>query len=96
MQDDDGEWLLVDSEFADTYMSALAALLAKEADLATLTNEEPSMAVNLRTLLDDVSPSAQSDKKGALVSFVMQAIRVDPNCGEGFAFTELTICQYRS
>ena len=36
------------------------------------------MGVNLHTLLEDVKPSAQSDKKGALVSFVMEAIRVDP------------------
>jgi hypothetical protein len=77
-RDNDGEWLLVDSHFAEVYMSALAALLAKETDLAALTSEEPSMGVNLHTLLEDVKPSAQSDKKGALVSFVMEAISVDP------------------
>jgi hypothetical protein len=60
-------------------MSALAALLAKEADLAALTNEEPSMGVNLHALLDDVKPSSQSDKKGALVSFIMEALRVAPD-----------------
>jgi len=74
----DGEWLLVDSRFAEVYMSALAALLSKETELAALTNEEPSMGVNLHALLDDVKPSSQSDKKGALVSFVMEALRVDP------------------
>jgi hypothetical protein len=36
------------------------------------------MGVNLHTLLEDVKPSAQSDKKGALVSFIMEALRVDP------------------
>jgi len=77
-EDDDGEWLLVESDFADTYMAALAALLAKETDIATLTNEEPSMAVNLRSLLEDVSPSSQSNKTGALVSFMMETIRIDP------------------
>ncbi len=77
-RDNEGEWLLVDNRFAEVYMSALAALLAKEADLAALTNEEPSMGVNLHTLLEDVKPSAESDKKGALVSFVMEAICVDP------------------
>jgi hypothetical protein len=75
---DDGEWLLVDSQFAEVYMSALAALLAKETDLAALTSEEPSMGINLHAVLDDVKPSAQSDKKGALVSFVMEAIKIDP------------------
>ncbi len=74
----DGEWLLVDNQFAEVYMAALAALLSKETDLAALTNEEPSMGVNLHALLDDIKPSSQSDKKGALVSFVMEALRVDP------------------
>jgi hypothetical protein len=74
----DGEWLLVDSQFAEVYLSALAALLSKETDLAALTSEEPSMGINLHTILDDVKPSAQSDRKGALVSFVMEAIKVDP------------------
>lgn len=74
----DGEWILVDSRFAEVYMSALAALLSKEMELAALTNEEPSMGVNLHALLDDVKPSSQSDKIGALVSFVMEALRVDP------------------
>lgn len=77
-RDNDGEWMLVDNRFAEVYMSALAALLAKETDLAALTNEESSMGVNLHTLLDDVKPSSQSDKKGALVSFIMEALRVDP------------------
>lgn len=75
---DDGEWLLVDSQFAEVYMSALAALLAKETDLAALTSEEPSMGINLHAVLDDFKPSAPSDKKGALVSFVMEAIKIDP------------------
>lgn len=78
-EDVDGEWFLVDNRFAEIYMSALAALLAKETDLAPLTNEEPSMGVNLHTLLEDVKPTAPSQKKGALVSFVMEAISVDPN-----------------
>ena len=51
-------------------MSALAALLAKETGISALTNEEPSMAINLHTLLEEVRPFAQSEKKGALVSFV--------------------------
>ena len=45
-RDNEGEWLLVDGRFAEVYMSALAALLAKETELAALTNEEPSMGVN--------------------------------------------------
>lgn len=74
----DGEWLLVDSQFAEVYMAALAALLSKESDLAALTNEEPSLGVNLHALLDEVKPISPSDKKGALVSFVMEVLKVDP------------------
>jgi hypothetical protein len=72
------DWLFVDSGFAEIYMSALAALLAKETDLAALTNRDVSLGINLHTLVEDVKPSAQSDKKGALVSFIMETIRVDP------------------
>jgi hypothetical protein len=77
--DRDGEWLLVDSQFAAAYMSALAALLAKEADLASLTNEDRAMGVNLHALLEDVKPSSGANKAGALVSFVMETIKVDPD-----------------
>jgi hypothetical protein len=60
--DDEGnEWLLVDGRFADVYMAALAALLAKEIDVAALTNE--STGVNLHTMLEDVKPSSESNKK---------------------------------
>ena len=76
--DRDGEWILVDDRFATIYMSALAALLAKEMDLAALTNEDSSLGVNLHGLLEDVKPHTASDKKGALVSFLMETIKVDP------------------
>lgn len=76
--DRDGEWLLVDSQFAAAYMSALAALLAKESDLAALTNEDRAMGVNLHALLEDVKPSSGANKAGALVSFMMETIKVDP------------------
>lgn len=78
ISDRDGEWLLVDGRFATIYMSALAALLAKETDLAALTNEDSSLGVNLHGLLEDVKPHTASDKKGALVSFIMESIKIDP------------------
>lgn len=74
----DGEWLLVDGRFASVYMSALAALLAKETDLAALTDENSSLGVNLHGLIEDVKPYSDSDKKGALVSFLMESINIDP------------------
>jgi len=76
--DRDGEWLLVDGRFATVYMSALAALLAKETDLAALTDKNGSLGVNLHGLLEDVKPHSESDKKGALVSFMMESINIDP------------------
>lgn len=70
---------MVDGRFAAVYMSALAALLAKEIDLAALTNEDDALGVNLHGLLEDVKPHSESDKKGALVSFMMEAIKIDPD-----------------
>jgi hypothetical protein len=76
--DRDGDWLLVDSRFAAAYMSALAALLAKESDLAALTNEDLAMGVNLHVLLEDVKPLSEAKRIGALVSFMMETIKIDP------------------
>jgi len=76
--DREGEWLLVNGRFADAYMAALAALLAKEADLATLTDKNRSLGVNLHALLEDVKPHLDTQKKGALVSFMMESIKVAP------------------
>lgn len=74
----DGDWLLVDRRFAEIYMSALAALLAKEVNVSPLTNEEPSSGVNLRCLGDDISSSSPNAARGALVSVVMEGLRIDP------------------
>ncbi|MEQ8831970.1 MAG: DUF6236 family protein [Alphaproteobacteria bacterium] len=74
----DDEWLLVDRRFAEIYMSALAALLAKEVDVSPLTNEVSSSGVNLRCLGDDVTSSSPSAARGALVSVVMEGLRIDP------------------
>ena len=71
-------WILVDGRFAAVYMSALAALLAREIDMSPLTNEEPSLGVNLRCLIDDVSATGPTAARGALVSLVMEGLRVDP------------------
>jgi hypothetical protein len=76
--DRDGSWLLVNNQFAGTYMSALASLLAKEGGLAALTNENRAMGVHLHALLDDIKPSSSQQKQGALVSFMMETIKIDP------------------
>ncbi|WP_128961942.1 DUF6236 family protein [Bradyrhizobium guangzhouense] len=74
----DGDWILVNSRFAEVYMSALAALLAKEVHVSPLTNEEPSSGVNLRCLVEDVAAGGPTAAKGALVSVVMEGLQVDP------------------
>ncbi len=75
---EEGDWVLVDGRFAEIYMSALAALLAREIDVSPLTNEESSSGVNLRCLIDDVTASGPTAARGALVSVVMKGLRVDP------------------
>jgi len=74
----EGDWIIVNSRFAEVYMSALAALLAREVQVSPLTNEEPSSGVNLRCLIEDVATSGPTAAKGALVSIVMEGLRVDP------------------
>ncbi|MFT4077805.1 DUF6236 family protein [Rhodomicrobium sp.] len=75
---EEGDWIVVSGRFAEVYMSALAALLAKEVQVSPLTNEEPSSGVNLRCLIDDVSASGPAAARGALVSVVMEGLKVDP------------------
>jgi hypothetical protein len=72
------EWLVVDGPFAAVYMSALAALLAKQVQVSPLTNEEPSSGINLRCLIDDVVEGGETAARGALVSVVMKGLKVDP------------------
>lgn len=75
---EEGDWIVVDGRFAEIYMSALAALLAREIEVSPLTNEESSSGVNLRCLIDDVAASGPTAARGALVSVVMEGLRVDP------------------
>lgn len=75
----DNDWLFVDRQFAEIYMSALAALLAKEVDVSPLTNEERSSGVNLRCLGNDITSDGPNAARGALVSVVMEGLRIDPD-----------------
>ncbi len=74
-----GEWLLVSREFADLYMSALAAMLAREIELSPLTNERSSAGVNLHCLGDNIVVDGPNSARGALVSIVMKGLRIDPD-----------------
>ena len=71
---EEGDWVVVDGRFAEIYMSALAALLAREIDVSPLTNVSSSSGVNLRCLIDDVAASGPTAARGALVSVVMEGL----------------------
>jgi hypothetical protein len=75
----DGEWFIVDSRFAGAYMAALAAMLATERKLSPLTTEESYQGLNLRCFIDDVAAAEPSDARGALLTLVMEGLRIDPN-----------------
>jgi hypothetical protein len=77
--DEGDEWVIVDSRFAEIYMSTLAAILSKEIQLSALTDEVPSSGVNLRSLVDDVAASGDAAARGAIVSIVMKGLKVDPD-----------------
>lgn len=74
----DGEWLWVDSDFAAAYMAALAAMLSQKVAVSPLTDSEPSLGINLRSLVDDVASYRDTDARGAIVTFVMEGLQVDP------------------
>ena len=71
----DNEWLLVDSRFANAYMSALAADLSQKLDLSPLTSNETAQGMAFRFMFDDVVDS--SPTTGAMLGVVMRALRVD-------------------
>lgn len=76
-EDEDGEWVLVDSRFAGAYMAALAARLAKQLDISPLTYSEPSHGLSFRFMFDDIIENSPRNATGALVSVVMRGLRVD-------------------
>lgn len=73
----DGEWLLVDSRFADAYMSALAAQLSKQLTMSPLTSFERAQGMSFRFMFDDVVDSSPDNASGAMVGVVMRGLRVD-------------------
>jgi hypothetical protein len=77
-QEYEGDWLIVDSQFSDAYMAALAAMLAEANDLSPLTSIELCQGLNIRSLIEDEPEKAAADAKGAIVTIVMEALRIDP------------------
>lgn len=73
----DGEWLLVDSRFADAYMSALAAQLSQQLAMSPLTSHERAQGMSFRFMFDDVVDSSRENALGAMIGVVMRGLRVD-------------------
>jgi hypothetical protein len=76
---EEGDWLLVDSRFAEAYMAALASDLAKQLDLSPLTAREPTHGLSFRFLFEDIIDETPRSANGALISVVMRGLRVDPS-----------------
>ena len=75
--DRDGEWLLVDSRFADAYMAALAARLAQQLELSPLTTGERAHGLSFRFMFDDVVDASYNSAQGAMIGIVMRGLSVD-------------------
>lgn len=73
----DGEWLLVDSRFADAYMSALAAKLSQQLTMSPLTSYERAQGMSFRFMFDEVVDTSPNNACGAMVGLVMRGLRVD-------------------
>lgn len=76
-EDEDGQWLLVDNQFASAYMAALAAKLANQLSLSPLTPEESAHGLSFRFLFDEVVDGTQNGGKGALLNLTVRGIRID-------------------
>jgi len=76
-RDADCEWLLVNSHFADAYMSALAARLSNQLLLSPLTSENSAHGMSFRFLFDDVVDRSPRSAPGALMTVAMRGLAVD-------------------
>jgi uncharacterized protein DUF6236 len=74
----DGEWLLVDCDFAELYMAALASMLAREVNLSPLTNNPSAMGTSIESFVSEVASPTESDAKGAIVSLVIEGLKIAP------------------
>lgn len=73
----DEKWFLVDSRFADAYMSALAAQLSQQLAMSPLTSYERAQGMSFRFMFDDVVDASPDNASGAMVGVVMRGLRVD-------------------
>lgn len=72
------QWMLVDAQFSDMYMAALALLLAEEQeDMVPVTNSAADHGSAIYSLLAE-SPTVQTPQAGRLVSLTMKNLRIDP------------------
>jgi len=75
--DEDGEWLLVDSRFAEAYMSALAAKLSNQLALSPLTAESAAHGMSFRFLFDEIVDGSPQSAPGALTTIAMRGLAID-------------------
>lgn len=75
---DESNFLLVDAEFANFYVSVLAARLAQDLNASPVSNGTPSFEANLRTIVDEVATKGPSPAAGALAMITMENIVIDP------------------
>ncbi|WP_291074864.1 DUF6236 family protein [Hyphomonas sp.] len=76
--DQDGEWLLVDKSFANSYMTALAAKLASKLSLTPLTSKTLSHGLSSQFLFEDDVDTTHNRASGALIDVAFRSLKVDP------------------
>ncbi|WFU28449.1 DUF6236 family protein [Bradyrhizobium sp. CB1717] len=74
----EGDWILVNSNFAAAYMAALAVMLAEQKGISPLTNQDSVQGLNLRFLIDDSVGVGEREANAALLTVVMEGLRIDP------------------
>lgn len=71
-------FMLVESNFADAYMAALAAMLAEKTRYSPLTPHPKPLGYLSRYLLDDIAIPTRTDAQGTLISITIKGLSIDP------------------
>ena len=76
-RDENEDWLMVDSQFAGAYMSALATELSQKLEISPLTSSETAQGMSFRFMFNDTVDNSQTSAEGAMFNIVMRGLRVD-------------------
>ncbi|MCF6293020.1 MAG: hypothetical protein L3J04_06465 [Robiginitomaculum sp.] len=71
------DWLIVDSQFAGAYMSALAVELSQKLEMSPLTSSETAQGMSFRFMFNDTVDDSQTSAEGAMFNIVMRGLSVD-------------------